>query len=995
MSFAEFFARARTEAARYGPDPWIFVRELLQNARDAGASRVDLDVEVGADYTRVTCTDDGAGMSFEHARAYLFSLYASSKEADAQSVGKFGVGFWSILRFEPDRIWIRSRARGHDAWEIELAADSSRAVQRKPAFAGGTQVVLERRSVDPQARRRLTDAVRQNARFLRQRDGTLLEVFVQGERQNAAFELPPPVASFRLRGRGRRGGGRGVVSLGATPRVELFSNGLRVRAASCLEDLLSDERATSRSRVRFPAIEGIMAPQVLLEADDLEPLLSRSDARDDAQLRRLVARAQVQLRRLVRRQLDTLRPPGLLERVRELVRSFSEAPVWAQVGGAALFGALIAVVLAPLVWPLIPGQGTEGTSPPLEVAGNGASLTASYRDLSADYHGPQVSELDPQRAQRLDLRYAPPDQQLFFGLLVIEDFSENAGRESELLDAPYRGATCRPQSECVQVELGIAANAGPMRVPLPAGHRLDPGSLRFDGEVLEVELVTTTGDEAVAQLPTPLRGRLSYTTVRAPTPDLGPLPARALPSELAAWVPDLRAISDTDERVDRALALVKERVAYAVDATTAKAHAEARAKGVDFLDRALTIGAGDCDVQNGTLAAVLQATGVHARLVVGSVGAQGRARPWLHAWIEYLDDDGNWRVADASEGANVPGLDVPSPLAVETPNLTPLAEGDPASPTGVAAAPPGTGPAVVLAPDGGARGSGSSDASHDELADPNGVVTPRRPHEAEGPFARWWVKVRATIARLPPFLPATVMLTCTLALLGMLIWFVSRRGRMAVNRSVDLAHMLQGALRQPQAFRQLPELFSRRLIPQRSGRALSLMDARRLSAEGRLFWSRGDTALGRDAARRRCVVLDGTRPEAQAVAVALGAIDLDALGELEAHADRDPLLDHIEALLAARGARWRLRVVPELQRGLRSVDLRALDLHKKYGAQRLVYFDRDDAVLVAARRSAHTRPALAAFALLDDVLARLDIDPERRAELSWQAARDATLEGAS
>ena len=35
-----FLQRARFEAERYGTDPWVFVRELLQNARDAGARRV-------------------------------------------------------------------------------------------------------------------------------------------------------------------------------------------------------------------------------------------------------------------------------------------------------------------------------------------------------------------------------------------------------------------------------------------------------------------------------------------------------------------------------------------------------------------------------------------------------------------------------------------------------------------------------------------------------------------------------------------------------------------------------------------------------------------------------------------------------------------------------------------------------------------------------------------------------------------------------------------
>jgi hypothetical protein len=42
---AGFEERARREALRYGSDPWIFVRELIQNSRDAGASRVSVTAE--------------------------------------------------------------------------------------------------------------------------------------------------------------------------------------------------------------------------------------------------------------------------------------------------------------------------------------------------------------------------------------------------------------------------------------------------------------------------------------------------------------------------------------------------------------------------------------------------------------------------------------------------------------------------------------------------------------------------------------------------------------------------------------------------------------------------------------------------------------------------------------------------------------------------------------------------------------------------------------
>src|SRR5581483_499727 len=99
MPVGDFLDRARREALRYGVDPWVFIRELLQNARDAGATTVEITTSETEGTARVVAHDDGQGMTFEHARRYLFSLYASSKEGDREAAGRFGVGFWSVLRF--------------------------------------------------------------------------------------------------------------------------------------------------------------------------------------------------------------------------------------------------------------------------------------------------------------------------------------------------------------------------------------------------------------------------------------------------------------------------------------------------------------------------------------------------------------------------------------------------------------------------------------------------------------------------------------------------------------------------------------------------------------------------------------------------------------------------------------------------------------------------------------------------------------------------------
>ena len=123
---AEFQRRAFQEAQRYGGDDWVFVRELLQNSRDAGAGRVDFMVERRDGVDRIVCRDDGGGMSFDHARRYLFTLYASSKKNQSDVAGRFGIGFWAVLRYEPDKMVVRSAPRGSDGWELRLSGDLQR-----------------------------------------------------------------------------------------------------------------------------------------------------------------------------------------------------------------------------------------------------------------------------------------------------------------------------------------------------------------------------------------------------------------------------------------------------------------------------------------------------------------------------------------------------------------------------------------------------------------------------------------------------------------------------------------------------------------------------------------------------------------------------------------------------------------------------------------------------------------------------------------------------
>ncbi|MDD5306729.1 MAG: ATP-binding protein, partial [Deltaproteobacteria bacterium] len=101
MRGADFKTRARHEGRRYGEDRMVFLRELAQNARDAGATSVRVTCAHENGELAISFADNGRGMGFAHARRYLFTLYSSSKERERASAGRYGVGFWSVLLFEP------------------------------------------------------------------------------------------------------------------------------------------------------------------------------------------------------------------------------------------------------------------------------------------------------------------------------------------------------------------------------------------------------------------------------------------------------------------------------------------------------------------------------------------------------------------------------------------------------------------------------------------------------------------------------------------------------------------------------------------------------------------------------------------------------------------------------------------------------------------------------------------------------------------------------
>ncbi len=995
------------------------------------------------------CRDDGEGMSLEHARRYLFSLYASSKETSRNQVGRFGVGFWSILRFEPRRIIIRSRRDDGAPWEMVLDGGLERAVQRTPdELARGTEVVLERAAGDGHLARRVRDAAHQNARFLctRERPDTPLEITVNGERVNAPFTLPAPSASFR------RGRVRGVVGLGTAARVELFSRGLRVRSASSLDEFISASgRHTDRSRVQFAELPGRLAPQALLESDAIELVLSRSDARENRALRRLVRLAQRELERLVNRQIDAVRPlPFYLWVPNAIISALRNSLAWRMFTASAA-GALLALLLAYWMWGdrLTESLGLDALGPtiarfagadPSYSGGSAAGIPGDgrYRDLARYYRGPQVDVLDGEGSP-IALRYTPSEAEPRFAALIFEQFADDGTPDIALqLDElkPYSSARCTQPAKCVGVALDINQPPEPMRLPIPTGHRLDVASLTLErraGEAgepaqqlraSELELLASVHDEPVIVFKEPIAGVLRYTT----TPEVPVAPSRlyagnTLPRELEAVAEALRG-APVEQRVRDLIALVRRRVRYSTEPSVQALHAKARARGKGFIERTLEIKAGDCDMQNGLLVALLQHANVPARLAVGFVGRDGQTTRWLHAWVEYRDGVGGWQVADASESFSPPALELQPALA---------------SPGESGAADSGSGAIAVAVVDGSAGGSGEPGESgepgpvvdsgaSEAVGSPSesgpevtaGAPEPESapPHKYESSDSSTASPAAEDAAREPsPRLPELVRwaplgLGSGLALLLLILLYRERgtRRSIALDQAQDLSKLLQGAIQQPGAFRSMPAVFQRPLIPLASGRAISLDRAKAVASAGVLFRTAARSRLASEAIAGGAMVLDENDPEGRTVADALGAVDLDDWSALLTSSRGLPLLDAVNEYFDEMGTRWRLLASSRVRGGaIKSLDLAALRLRRRAAksprgavdlsldlralrGKRVIVVNESSEWIKDCTAMLATRPRVAVFTALDIIVDRLELAPDQHARVLAPAAREALME---
>ncbi|MCU0275828.1 MAG: ATP-binding protein [Acidobacteria bacterium] len=654
MQGAEFRGLAEAVTRSYGDDPWFFLRELAQNSRDAGARNIWVSAEATAGMETLSFVDDGKGLTLEHARRFLFRLFASDKGHDQAAAGRYGIGFWTVLRFQPTAIHIQSR-RGRDSWALAFDAD----LQARPLPCGlnrrGTAITLIRPASGastasaPGFAAELKNGLRTYCRYLRRNDrkASMLPLWFAGENLVEPMALPGPLSlSFRS------GSLEGAVGLGEKPLVRLYARGLPVWEGTLLSQM---SHLQVNADLRAEVASGL-APVFLLNGNQLDVTFSRHLTVENRELERVRRKAEKARQRLLAVSLATAFPCPWPRRWWGRLRAAGAH--WRRPGRHWLPLALLILLIL------------EFTA--LRLCFSGRSERApdwfSLRAAPLSYRGARVAAAPAAALPPFSYR---PEAPVLFKLFTASDYDEESGFVRRPGGARRLLASTMACPETAAMNMRLQSEAGETFLPLAPGHALVSGSLRLNGRPLAASFATETG-EAAAELPS--AGNLEYRSCPGPREselsagDFSRFtrlpPGTILPADLEAAAAAARSLP-VRERLERSLSWVGTRLRYDASPAVAELY-RSRGPSEPWAFRVLGVGRGDCDVLNGFMVLLLRKMNVPARLVVGMIGDRGGVRGVLHAWCEYFDQ--GWAIRDAtaidSAPATIPAAqDEASPLA--------------------------------------------------------------------------------------------------------------------------------------------------------------------------------------------------------------------------------------------------------------------------------------------------------------------------------------------
>ncbi|MEO1232164.1 MAG: ATP-binding protein, partial [Myxococcota bacterium] len=266
------------------PDPLLCVRELVQNAADAGARRIDVDVsyDAGRGLARLSVRDDGRGMGAGEVEGYL---EIGRSEKGPRERGRFGIGKLSpyALGFS---CMIVETCTGAELHRLEFEPDGSGRVETLSPGPRGTVVKVFREA----SRESAEQLSEQTFGVVKETCGSLsIPLYVNGVAVNHDVALPTPYV-VRFEGEA----GTGAIGVGSEPIRTLMGGGIVLETSA---PILGSELS------------------YILDGPRLSPTLSRNAVRRDRAFEDLLRQAQAQVPHLVASAAQVLRQR--VERLRQ------------------------------------------------------------------------------------------------------------------------------------------------------------------------------------------------------------------------------------------------------------------------------------------------------------------------------------------------------------------------------------------------------------------------------------------------------------------------------------------------------------------------------------------------------------------------------------------------------------------------------------------------------------------------------------------------------
>jgi hypothetical protein len=154
-------------------DPLAFIRELVQNALDAGSTTIDVNATAEGRLVTIEVQDTGDGMDRKIIETKLVRLFASSKDGDKTKIGKFGIGFSSTFSIRPEAVVVDT-ARGGERWRVMFAPDGTWRLFPLDEAIEGTRVrVIKKVDGEAEATRLIADAKRTLLKWCRYADADI------------------------------------------------------------------------------------------------------------------------------------------------------------------------------------------------------------------------------------------------------------------------------------------------------------------------------------------------------------------------------------------------------------------------------------------------------------------------------------------------------------------------------------------------------------------------------------------------------------------------------------------------------------------------------------------------------------------------------------------------------------------------------------------------------------------------------------------------------